>query len=251
MSIISLSSPKSGGKDTVGQLIQMLTNGAGSYYYNPLKLDEWKQGYTPRNDIVPYSWQIKKFASKLKEIASLLTGIPKEDFEKEEVKNSSLGEEWNKWKLEENCAVFPLFNTKEEAERAYAKEMFNYGFSAYFKPKIVDTSLTVRELLQRLGTEAVRENIHRNAWVNATMCNYKAEDKWIITDTRFPNELQAVKDKGGLCIRVDRKSVETGDTHPSETAWRNWNFDYVIDNNGTLDQLVDNVKLFLTYAKLT
>jgi hypothetical protein len=69
---------------------------------------------------------------------------------------------------------------------------------------------------------------------------------WIITDTRFPNELQAVKDKGGITIKVVRPETDylAGD-HASETALDKSKFDYVIVNDGTMDDLVKEIEKIL------
>ena len=73
--------------------------------------------------------------------------------------------------------------------------------------------------------------------------------KWIISDTRFPNEIESVKKHNGLTIRINRDSVlRTGklfdtDNHESETALDDYQgFDYVIDNNGTIEELKEVVK---------
>lgn len=65
--------------------------------------------------------------------------------------------------------------------------------------------------------------------------------KWIIPDLRFPNELEAIKKRGGITIRVVRESVPFA-SHPSETALDHAEFDYTILNNGTLDELFKEVK---------
>lgn len=108
-------------------------------------------------------------------------------------------------------------------------------------------NMTYRTFLQRLGTEAVRMNLHTNAWVNATMVDYVPGQQWLVTDVRFPNEAQAIKDAGGIVIRVDRNPRELEDAfnlHASETALDDWAFDHVIRNYGTLQQLEREVKLF-------
>ena len=85
---------------------------------------------------------------------------------------------------------------------------------------------------------------------------------WIITDTRFPNEADAVKSRGGINIRIERDDyifdgagkriiptkeyVNTSNKqHESETALDNYTFDYVIDNNGTIEDLIIKVKEIL------
>lgn len=61
---------------------------------------------------------------------------------------------------------------------------------------------------------------------------------WIITDMRFLNELEAVKNKKGITIRINRPETDhLAGNHSSETALDNSEFDYVIDNTGTVDDL--------------
>lgn len=93
---------------------------------------------------------------------------------------------------------------------------------------------TNRELLQKFGTEVGR-SISPNLWVDVLLTKYtwvneSEEPFWVITDVRFPSEAQAVKERGGILIRVNR---DTGynDTHESEIALDDYaGFDYVINN---------------------
>lgn len=109
---------------------------------------------------------------------------------------------------------------------------------------------TIRQLLQKFGTEVGR-NISPNLWVEALMNNYiKAkldgyEENWIITDVRFENEANAIRENNGILIRINR-NTNLKDEHLSETALDNYkNFDLVIDNNGTIDELIDKVYDFM------
>ena len=109
---------------------------------------------------------------------------------------------------------------------------------------------TIRQLLQKFGTEVGR-NISPNLWVDALMNDYiKAkldgyEEDWIVTDVRFENEAEAIRENGGILIRLNR-NTGFNDQHSSETALDNYkNFDLVIDNNGTIDELIDKVYNFM------
>jgi hypothetical protein len=104
--------------------------------------------------------------------------------------------------------------------------------------------LTPRKILQLLGTEAGREIIHPNIWVNSLFADYTTDSNWVITDVRFPNEAQAIKDRGGIVIRIERPGGEShcGGAHASETALDDYDFDIVINNDGTIDELIDKVK---------
>ena len=262
--IIGVSGKIGSGKDTVGKIIQYLTDKNRAGYTNPDSERDYND-YCKSIFKGKANWQIKKFADKLKECISIITGISREDLEKEEIKSSMLGEEW---------AYYSILNTGENKyERfSYTKE---YSFPS------LPYKFPVRQLLQEFGTEVGRQ-IHPNFWVNALFNEYKAiidntkidwknQDKanksikenliypnWIITDVRFPNELKAVKDRDGITIRCNRDIENWGDAikqitndkHPSETALDNATFNYTIDNNGTIEELIEKVKEILIKEKI-
>lgn len=204
MRLIGISGKIGAGKDTVGVIIRQLAitnNGA--------------------------DWDIRKFAGKLKIVASLLTGISIEKFEDQEFKKTILGPEWGK-------------ETKSNPLNAIEP----------FKDITFVEMMSVRDLLQKLGTEAMRNGLHQNTWVNALFADFKEDMHWIITDMRFPNEYKAVKDKGGITIRVNRLGHGTSMTdlasaHPSETALDGFEFDYTINNDGDLEKLISLVREIL------
>ena len=110
--------------------------------------------------------------------------------------------------------------------------------------------MTVGEMQQKLGTDAVRNNIHKDAWVLSLFGKYKKDvDNWIISDVRFINEADIIKSKGGILIRLegDPKSVKKNDkrdmNHESETQLDNYkNFDYVFQNTLPISNLDNFIK---------
>ena len=69
----------------------------------------------------------------------------------------------------------------------------------------------------------------------------------IITDVRFLNEANAIKERGGILIKIERDNG-TESTHISETALDSYDidtFDYTINNNGTLEDLAKKVNAIL------
>jgi hypothetical protein len=101
-----------------------------------------------------------------------------------------------------------------------------------------------RTVLQRLGTEVGRNLIGDNVWVNATMRRIERErslsDNIVVADTRFPNEAYAVQaqpESRNYVVRVHRPGVGPVSDHPSETSLDDFPFDFVVDNDGTLDDL--------------
>ena len=57
----------------------------------------------------------------------------------------------------------------------------------------------------------------------------------IVTDVRFPNEADAIRERGGLLINITRDAADTTDTHISENALEDYPFDIGILNNYPLD----------------
>lgn len=100
----------------------------------------------------------------------------------------------------------------------------------------------VRRFLQRLGTDAIRA-IDPDFWVRAGM-NKIPRDGFghtrvpvVITDVRFANEARAIKEAGGILVRVERPGSDDGDTHASEVELDTYPVDRLVYNGGTVEQL--------------
>ena len=109
------------------------------------------------------------------------------------------------------------------------------------KSKIEWLGITVRELLQKLGT-CIRQNIDEDFWVKSLWAVVGNWNNVIIADVRFPNEVNSIKERGGIIIRLNRDKSRI-DYHISETAlddYKEW--DLVIDNNSTKEDLFNTLK---------
>ena len=99
----------------------------------------------------------------------------------------------------------------------------------------------VRRLLQRMGTEVGRNILWKDIWVNLVLENVSSSENVIITDVRFSNELQEIYDYQGKVWRIER-DIPAVNSHSSETELDDWEFDRVISNNGTLEELANRVR---------
>ncbi len=105
--------------------------------------------------------------------------------------------------------------------------------------------MTPRQMLQKIGTDALRNVVHSDIWTIPMKRKIKEHINTgnrlvVITDVRFPNEAQMIKDMGGTVIRVHRDFPDeiSNAKHSSELEMENYkNWDYVINNNGTLEEL--------------
>lgn len=100
-------------------------------------------------------------------------------------------------------------------------------------------SVDFRPMMQRLG-EACRRVLGSEVLINATFAN--CPERMVMTSTRYRNEAQAIKDHGGFVWRVNRPGVGPESQHPTEIDMDGWNYDFVIDNDGTLEDLAEKVK---------
>jgi hypothetical protein len=220
------------GKDLTGKIIQYLT----SDYKDKYDFVEWIDRVENYGSNTYSKFEVKKFAEKLKTIASLLTGIPVENFEDQEFKKTLLGEEWGTVRTNPLNAI-PVFGDVKFLHL-----------------------MSVRELLQKLGTEAMRDGLHEDVWVNALFADYRGPkmseynpSNWIITDMRFPNELEAVVERKGITIRVNRNNGTRAidiNPHPSETSLDDAEFNYTVINDGSIDDLIEKVRQILITEKI-
>ena len=130
--------------------------------------------------------------------------------------------------------------------------------------------ITPRWVLQNWGTEVCRNGFHDDIWIASLENKLRnSTDDVVISDCRFPNEIQAIKAAGGIVVRVVRgpepewydaavscnrgpngnstwalsgRKLEQLGVHASETSWVGTNFNVVLDNNSTLDDLYQQVK---------
>lgn len=95
----------------------------------------------------------------------------------------------------------------------------------------------VRSLLQRFGTEAGRDILGKNVWVNAAMALVGDHERVVFSDCRFLNEANAVRDAGGLVVRIARAGVGPANSHESETGLDDYSFDRILLNDRGLPEL--------------
>lgn len=272
--IVGISGKLQSGKSTIGKIIQyLIAIEKAQFSFIPNEEDYKRWEINKHNE--RSNWQIKMFADKLKDIVCLLIGCTREQLEDYEFKNKELGEEWWFWntysdwkgKGKIDLELFPYIGNKDK----YPSEPIK---------------LTPRNLMQLIGTDCGRQIIHPDIWINSLFSDYKPlvpsirrgrmtalaaknaikesifnpiYPNWIITDVRFPNEVKAIKDRSGIVIRINQPikdgesyyNLNMGMNHKSETALDDYvDFDYVLSNKGTIDDLIEKVKQILIKEKI-
>jgi hypothetical protein len=166
-------------------------------------------------------------------------------------------------------AVFGWDRTLLEGRTKEARE-WREQVDPWWAERLNMPTLTPRWVLQYWGTEVCRTGFHDDIWI-ASLENKmrKTTDNIVISDVRFPNEIKAIHNAGGKVIRVRRgpepewydaaesfnkgpvrnstwslskRKLDSIKIHASETAWVGGDIDIIIENNGTIDELFEQLK---------
>ncbi len=158
-----------------------------------------------------YGFEQLSFAAKLKESAAALFDVPMEVWEQ----------------------------TKNDPQ---ARVILHTGSSYFDNPAI-----TVREFLQRYGTEAHRSVFGSDFWVDQAMEGIDPNKNYIFTDARFENELQRIKSLGGYNVQILRPELTNEDSHASEVPPPKELIDYALVNGSDFDALYTQVDEFMEW----
>lgn len=139
----------------------------------------------------------------------------------------------------------------------------------WWSEKLGLKNCTPRLMLQLIGTEVMRNALHQDIWVLAGMKRIEGKQNVVIPDTRFPNEIKAIKEMGGVIWNVQRgplpewyvdfkewylqnknvagmwpdgyMSSKWPAVHASEYSWVGTEFDAIFQNNTTIERLKQSV----------
>ena len=156
-------------------------------------------------------YKVVSFADKLKDITCILGGCTREDLEDYDFKENKLVPD-------------------------------------YLRPYCLNAEKpTFRAFLQHFGSEVMR-GVNDNIWIDCTLSN--CGDNAIISDCRFPNEAKAIKERGGIIVKVVRDNVTTSDTHQSETMIDSIDAEYVLVNTKSIETLRGAVRSLVEFWKV-
>ena len=170
--------------------------------------------------------------------------------------------------LKDVCAsVFGWRREMLEGDTVESRD-FRETPDVFWTRKLGVPNFTPRLALQLLGTEVLRNHFNENIWLNSLEYRIRKQltgaPCTVISDARFRNELDLIKEMGGVIIWVQRgelpewfetaktahenvisrRIMETKyrDVHESEWNWAGYPADYIVNNNGTLEELAKQVE---------
>ena len=106
----------------------------------------------------------------------------------------------------------------------------------------------VRRLMQVTGTEGVRMLFGEDAWINILARRFPdladEDTRYVITDCRFDNEVEFVRNQGGIIVWIDREGLSS-DGHASESETLRELASTIIRNDRTIDDLHDSLDILM------
>lgn len=110
----------------------------------------------------------------------------------------------------------------------------------------------VRAILQRVGTDMVRNHVSDTFWVDKamdTILTAGEDQKWVVTDCRFPNEAEVIN-QAGWVILVERPGLEPlPGAHASEAGVPDNLISFDLVNDGTIQQLAEKTGWLAEYIE--
>jgi hypothetical protein len=165
------------------------------------------------------------------------------------------------------AAVFGWDRTLLEGRTKEARE-WREQVDPWWAERLAMPTLTPRWVLQYWGTEVCRRAFHDDIWIASLENKIRnSKDNVVISDCRFPNEISSIRSTGGTIVWVQRgdlpdwydvavaanqghnyavQELKMRKIHASETAWVGTDFDVVVDNNGSIDDLYNQAKLIVS-----
>lgn len=130
--------------------------------------------------------------------------------------------------------------------KEYAKNIIGWDLNEQNKP---------RTFLQELGVDLIKNKIDDNMLINRIIEDVKVYsyfyDSIIISDARFKNEIDDIKNTFSRVISIhitggNNRLSEKEKNHITETSLDDYNnYDYVINNNGNIEELYDKISIIV------
>ena len=144
-------------------------------------------------------------------------------------------------------AVRHIFDLNDEQLYGKDKEIFDPRWKK-----------TPRELFQIFGTDIMRNimspmlGLENNLWVHRFRVWYedKRDSNIVVADVRFPSEADEIRELGGILIRIDGNS-KNEDYHISEQLINEIPVDHIIENNGSIEEYYEKIKVLVEKLSIT
>lgn len=239
---IGLNGYAGAGKDTVAKMLRTILSFDWSTfeeclaYYKSVFTDPTKSATFESYPMENKSVLCIAYADQLKMICSSIFGIPVQRF----YMNKSTA--WiciNK--------DFEYTEIRPEQNIITAKEYY-FNYERYHEDANKKYWMSLREILVYVGTYVLQESVNRSIFVNIVKNKIDEERRKnpdlkyvIVTDNRFEHELDFINRNNGIMISIKRNAIKQLDNIAEHDLDDLNNYDYIIENNGTYDDLLKEI----------
>lgn len=219
-----MSGLKNVGKDTSANMLKYLLNTPSFLHFYWI--------YKHFNFLGNFGkWKVTSFAKPLKEVLSIILGVPVEKFEDRDFK-------------ENYCVDFntsKIYKCTDENVKLLSDKNLSKLIESDSYHIIKTYTLTIRQCLQYFGTQICREFISDKIWINASLKG----NNLIFSDLRFKKEFEELDYYKSFRVLIERPGCTPGN-HASERQIMELKsereFEGYINNNGSLKDLFYKVK---------
>lgn len=148
--------------------------------------------------------------------------------------------------IKDACKI--IFDFSDEQTEGVLKEVMDKRWG-----------ITPRQAFQIIGTDVFRQHLPKTVpglkeigdqfWIERFKIWYRKnmDKNVIVSDVRFPNEAQLIRDMGGVIVKIQRSGVKNGDTHISETLIDNIEEDSMIRNDFSLETYYQHIDELMSH----
>lgn len=166
------------------------------------------------------------FAQPLKELCSIIFNMTIDEL--------------NKLKYSDKEIQFP--NEKIELFSEMTEIPLDYSYKMLYNKVFKDA----REIFQYIGTDVIRKyDYDWHAKRTRDLILREQSDLICIDDLRFPNEKQILDEMNADIWFITRPKLDNVSNHASETSLKWQDFKYVMENNSTLEELLDKWAIYV------
>jgi hypothetical protein len=190
--------------------------------------------------IKKFGFQRVSFADSLKEISANAFNIPLETFHDVKLKDAAFVSPLQVNIDHMQSLVMLLKGAGCAPSQAQIDSLIDDGLSMQF--------VSPRDLLQKVGTNLCRNHFGDSVWINIFKNKIqKIEGHCIVTDVRFINERQAIKDLNGCNFLIIRPSLMPIDLNSHESELLGCSpelIDVTVMNDSTIHSLQYDLELW-------
>lgn len=177
-------------------------------------------------------------ADKLKDICSSVFQIPRVDMDDPSLKEKPFAQNLT---LSSEALANLISTVHADGFEFELSEITEQVISKFSGTEIT----SIRDLLQTVGTDVFRNNVKDDLWLCYIKRELERHHNLVITDARFKNERDYLRDIGATLILVTRPNNESSSSHISENQIGDSSeYDVLVSNDASIHNLHASISMW-------